>query len=141
MTLRLALPGCHAWCRDLRIILVKGSVCSSRKILQASQDTPEVRLSVKLDFPVQSQVCTPIDPDEAWGFDPETVPTVQQLLREARKVGSKRSDSSVPKWEQTSLASCMHFFKARFLQPLQQAAQKQFNDKARQSAAKPTLAW
>jgi hypothetical protein len=32
--------------------------------------------------PKTGKVCVPIDPAAAWDFDPETVPTVQQLVKE-----------------------------------------------------------
>lgn len=85
-----------------------------------------------------------MDPREVWAFDPGTVPTVQQLLRETQKARSALTQtkaSGPEKWEQTAMAPCMQFFEAKFLQPLQNAAQRRFNDKARQAAAKPSLAW
>jgi len=35
---------------------------------------------------VVGQVCVPMDPEEVWDFNPEVVPTVHQLLREAKAV-------------------------------------------------------
>lgn len=32
--------------------------------------------------PKTGKVCVPIDPEQAWQFDPEAVPTVQQLVQE-----------------------------------------------------------
>lgn len=88
------------------------------------------------------QVCVPIDPAEVWNFDPEAVPTIQQLLKElGLKPESKARVAETAKWEQTSLAACMHFFNRRFLQPLVSDSQQALNEKARQAAAKPTLAW
>ncbi len=86
----------------------------------------------------------PINPAEVWEFDPETVPTVQQLLREektARSGSSTTASSGSQKWEQTAMAPYMRFFEAKFLQPLLTASQRSFNEKARQVAARPTLAW
>lgn len=84
----------------------------------------------------------PFDPEEVWDFDPEAVPTIQQLLKElGLKPESKARVAEVAKWGQTSLAGCMHFFNRRFLQPLVSDSAHALNEKARQAAAKPTLAW
>lgn len=32
--------------------------------------------------PKTGKVCVPIDPEAAWDFDPDDVPTVQQLVQE-----------------------------------------------------------
>ena len=32
--------------------------------------------------PKTGKVCVPIDPEAAWDFDPDNVPTVQQLVQE-----------------------------------------------------------
>lgn len=93
---------------------------------------------------LNGQVCLPIQPEEVWDFDPEAVPTVQQLLREAKAARCSGAESSLTgpkKWDQTAMAPCMRFFQVHFLQPLLAAAQRQFNEKARHSATKPTLAW
>ena len=86
------------------------------------------------------QVCVPMDPEEVWDFDPEEVPTVQQLLREA-DAGPKAAGGAKAKWDQTALAPCMRFFNSQFLQPLQVDCQKALNEKARAAAAKSTLVW
>ena len=39
------------------------------------------------------------------------------------------------------MAPCMRLFDSSFLQPLLARCQQWFNEKARQEAAKPTLAW
>ena len=93
---------------------------------------------------LDAQVCIPIHPEEVWDFDPEGVPTVQQLLREAQAARATVGQSSLTgsqRWDQTSMAPCMRFFESHFLQPLLANAQTKFNEMARQAATKPTLAW
>ena len=88
------------------------------------------------------QVCVPIDPDSAWDFDPEDVPTVHDLIREV-KAGSteNESDKNSPKWERTSLAPSMYIFQQSFLQPLMKSCQKALAQKAQANSNKASLQW
>lgn len=50
-----------------------------------SLPTPLISFSLQAPFcvhPKTGKVCVPIDPDRAFEFDPETVPTVHQLLEQ-----------------------------------------------------------
>ena len=85
------------------------------------------------------QVCVPIDPDAAWEFDPDEVPTVHDLIGEL-KAGSGQFTSDA-KWELTSLAPSMSLFQQSFLQPLVRSCQKELNEKAHTSSKKATLQW
>ena len=43
------------------------------------------------------QVCVPMDPEEVWDFNPEEVPTVHQLLREAKAIQkARKGDATKP---------------------------------------------
>ncbi|KAG5652475.1 hypothetical protein H0H81_004883 [Sphagnurus paluster] len=53
--------------------------------------------------PKTGRVCVPVDPDRIEEFDPESVPTVSQLLRELDALGGKTEPSSETDWEKTSL--------------------------------------
>lgn len=80
--------------------------------------------------PKTGRVCVPINPQEVEAFDPFSVPTLPQLMREldeynSKEVGgsdeeSKRQEGKVPQWEweKTSLMKPFKFFEEEFLLPL-----------------------
>jgi DNA primase small subunit len=43
--------------------------------------------------PKTGKVCVPIDPEAAWEFDPEEVPTVQQLVQELAEQQAAGADN------------------------------------------------
>lgn len=47
--------------------------------------------------PKTGKVCVPIDPESAWEFDPDDVPTVQQLLQE---INEQQTDGSASAQQQ-----------------------------------------
>eukprot|EP00877_Chromochloris_zofingiensis_P001566 jgi/Chrzof1/1140/Cz01g42030.t1 len=98
--------------------------------------------------PKTGKVCIPIDPSAAWEFDPEAVPTVQQLLTEldtapsATSAASEateqlRTDSSAQEdaWQHTSLSASIKYFEDTFLAPLASAQRAVLNAKAKEQAA------
>jgi DNA primase small subunit len=46
--------------------------------------------------PKTGKVCVPIDPDAAWEFDPDDVPTVQQLLQEINEQQQQQDGGASP---------------------------------------------
>ncbi|TRM65582.1 hypothetical protein BD626DRAFT_567482 [Schizophyllum amplum] len=53
--------------------------------------------------PKTGRVCVPVDPSEIDSFDPMSVPTVQQLLRELDEAGAAPANEKEHDWEKTSL--------------------------------------
>ncbi|ORZ41664.1 hypothetical protein BCR44DRAFT_1495107 [Catenaria anguillulae PL171] len=60
--------------------------------------------------PKTGKVCVPIDPDTCEEFDPTSVPTVVDLVRELDE--SMELESDVPDWAKTSLKPYMEHFRA-----------------------------
>lgn len=84
----------------------------------------------------------PIEPSLAEEFDPEAVPTIQQLLKEL-KLGAHSTTVRQPsqsRWRDTTLKPHMVEFE-RLLRGLVADSTKALHEKARQAAAKPSLAW
>ncbi|KAK9824453.1 hypothetical protein WJX72_010358 [[Myrmecia] bisecta] len=80
--------------------------------------------------PKTGKVCVPIHPERAFDFDPDTVPTVAQLLTELDSNNGK-----------SSMDDAVEVFHEAFLDKLQLASRETLAAKARSAAAKPTLAW
>jgi hypothetical protein len=55
--------------------------------------------------PKTGKVCVPIDPDTAWEFDPDDVPTVQQLLQEINEQQQQQDGGASPQ-QQVSTSVC-----------------------------------
>ncbi|KAF9524030.1 prim-pol domain-containing protein [Crepidotus variabilis] len=53
--------------------------------------------------PKTGRVCVPVDPHTVDSFDPSTVPTVGQLLRELDEMGNSNGEETKADWEKTSL--------------------------------------
>jgi hypothetical protein len=62
-------------------MLLRCSVCFSvfLSVLYYAACLPQAPFCV---HPKTGKVCVPIDPEQAWQFDPDAVPTVQQLVQE-----------------------------------------------------------
>lgn len=66
--------------------------------------------------PKTGKVCVPIDPKSAWGFNPDTVCTVGQLLNELNGKGSmKQRDGSSLGWKDTRMKDAVDVFTRCFL--------------------------
>lgn len=90
--------------------------------------------------PKTGKVCVPIDPADAWEFDPEEVCTVGGLLNQLNtaKGGTAAGDE---KWIGTDMEAAVETFRSCFLDALQGEAKEGLAAKAREVAAAPTLAW
>ncbi|KAG8760585.1 hypothetical protein FRC14_002587 [Serendipita sp. 396] len=55
--------------------------------------------------PGTGRVCVPVDPAKVDEFEPEKVPSVEQLLNELDAAGSKAEDTNILGWESTSLSA------------------------------------
>ncbi|GAB4814860.1 hypothetical protein N2152v2_001906 [Parachlorella kessleri] len=92
--------------------------------------------------PKTGKVCVPIDPELAWEFDPDAVPTVAGLLGQLNSSrGSGSSGSTGEDWRSTDMAAAVDTFHSCFLDVLQAEARSNLAAKAREAAAAPTLAW
>eukprot|EP00884_Botryococcus_braunii_P022253 jgi/Botrbrau1/8711/Bobra.0311s0023.2 len=90
--------------------------------------------------PKTAKVCVPVDPSAAFDFNPDTVPTVWQLLEEVAQLGPP-GDPAGPGREPPSLADSMRLFQEGFLQDLQAANRQELTAVARETAQEATLAW
>lgn len=89
--------------------------------------------------PKTGKICVPINPAAAWDFDIDSVPTVSQLLQEIDDAGSIVTKGE--EWRATSMCGAVDMFTSMFLEDLAEANKENLNTKAREAAAKPTLAW
>eukprot|EP00879_Flechtneria_rotunda_P032488 GHRR01035701.1.p1 GENE.GHRR01035701.1~~GHRR01035701.1.p1 ORF type:complete len:267 (+),score=123.45 GHRR01035701.1:919-1719(+) len=107
--------------------------------------------------PKTGKICVPIDPAAAWEFDPDDVPTVQQLVQEMAAVkqeqqeqqqgqgGGAGDDAAVQQqlqagvvaegWHGTSMEPFVQAFEKSFLAPLAASNRAALNDKAKEAAA------
>lgn len=91
--------------------------------------------------PKTGRVCIPIDPKDCEEFDPTTVPTLSELLRELN-TGDSRMDVD-NEWEKTSLGKSIRFFRSSFLQPLLKSCKEEMESgyKAKIQQTKNSLSW
>ncbi|KAF6251539.1 primase subunit of DNA polymerase alpha [Scenedesmus sp. NREL 46B-D3] len=96
--------------------------------------------------PKTGKVCVPIDPESAWEFDPDDVPTVQQLLQEineqqtdgsasAQQQQQQQQAQAAEGWRGTSLEPYVTAFTSSFLTPLAASSKAALNERARAAAA------
>lgn len=90
--------------------------------------------------PKTGKVCVPIDPKDAWNFDPDNVCTVGQLLNELNAKGSLKGDDVHAAWKETGIGEAVETFDACFLQGLQVENKAHLASRV-QEAKTPTLAW
>ena len=94
--------------------------------------------------PKTGKVCVPFDAADAAAFDPDGVPTVGELVAEAkRKKGAKAVAAAAgqPGWAGSALEPAVRFFADSFLGPLAADSRAALAAKAAEAAAAPTLAW
>ncbi|KAL4539481.1 hypothetical protein Ndes2437B_g02147 [Nannochloris sp. 'desiccata'] len=93
--------------------------------------------------PKTGKVCVPIDPADAWDFNPDTVCTVGGLLNQLNKGGraSEGGGADNEKWRGTDMETAVQTFRTCFLDALQNDAKDGLAAKAREVAAAPTMAW
>eukprot|EP00798_Chlamydomonas_sp_ICE-L_P015169 gene15169-21241_t len=84
--------------------------------------------------PKTGKVCVPLDPDFAFDFDPETVPTVQSLLKELKDQATE-NDENGEEWRKTQLASSVELFESAFLEGCMAASRAELASKARVAVA------
>ena len=92
--------------------------------------------------PKTGKVCVPIDPADAWEFNPEEVCTVGGLLNQL--TGAEKSiveGGGDEKWRGTDMETAVDTFRSCFLDALQSEAKEVLAAKAREVATAPTLAW
>lgn len=83
--------------------------------------------------PKTGRVCVPILAAEIDSFDPFTVPTLAQLMKE---LDANANDSSAgPEWQKTSLKGYFEPFEKQFLEPLAKKLRRQERDAKEQEAA------
>lgn len=118
-------------------------------MVQTSDHTP--KQAPFCVHPKTGKVCVPIDPAQAWEFDPDEVPTVQQLAHElsaaAQQQQQQQGGAAAPAaaagqdgagggaWRGTSLEQHVEFFTTSFLAPLTAASKAALNERAKKSAA------
>eukprot|EP00775_Hariotina_reticulata_P003222 gene3222-3499_t len=91
--------------------------------------------------PKTGKVCVPIDPSAAWEFDPDEVPTVQQLCQQLAERQQQTAGSGAPQsqqgegWQGTVLEPYIKAFNSNFLAPLASSSRAALNAKAKQAAA------
>ena len=93
--------------------------------------------------PKTGKVCVPINPADAWEFNPDTVCTVGGLLNQLNK-GGKTAEGGAgenEKWRGTEMEEAVETFRTCFLDALQTEAKDGLAAKAREVAGAPTMAW
>ncbi|WIA32790.1 hypothetical protein OEZ86_005973 [Tetradesmus obliquus] len=92
--------------------------------------------------PKTGKVCVPIDPEAAWDFDPDDVPTVQQLVQEineqqqdAGASPQQQQAAGAEGWRGTSLEPYIAAFASSFLSPLAASSKAALNERAQAAAA------
>lgn len=94
--------------------------------------------------PKTGKVCVPIDPAEAWDFDPDNVPTVQQLVQELTEQQQQtagdaarvaKPPGSTEGWKGTALEPHVTNFTENFLAALTASSRAALNERAKQAAA------
>jgi DNA primase small subunit len=100
--------------------------------------------------PKTGKVCVPIDPAGAWEFDPDAVPTVQQLCSELQEAAAAQQaaagaagvaapaappSTTAEGWRGTALEPHIAAFSERFLAPLSASSKAALNERAKQAAA------
>eukprot|EP00878_Enallax_costatus_P022155 GHUV01023495.1.p1 GENE.GHUV01023495.1~~GHUV01023495.1.p1 ORF type:complete len:301 (+),score=114.06 GHUV01023495.1:842-1744(+) len=120
--------------------------CLSDNIFAYSYPRLDVEVTEKMNHllkapfcvhPKTGKVCVPIDPAAAWEFDPDEVPTVQQLVQEMneQQQQSGAQQQQVDGWKGTSLEPYIDAFTIGFLAPLTSSNKAALNVKAKQAAA------
>ncbi|GLT78109.1 hypothetical protein SLA2020_496550 [Shorea laevis] len=91
--------------------------------------------------PQTGRVCVPIDPNHCDEFDPTTVPTLSQLLKELN-MGGLREDAE-NELNRTSLGDSVKFFRSSFLQPLLKSCKEDIESSysAKLQQSKNSLSW
>eukprot|EP01122_Echinamoeba_exundans_P017111 TRINITY_DN8902_c0_g1_i1.p1 TRINITY_DN8902_c0_g1~~TRINITY_DN8902_c0_g1_i1.p1 ORF type:complete len:430 (+),score=98.44 TRINITY_DN8902_c0_g1_i1:38-1291(+) len=77
--------------------------------IQVSKQWNHLLKSPFVVHPGTGNVCVPIDPTAFDEFDPEKVPTVQEVINELQVAGASTGD--VPDWKKTKLAPYLELFK------------------------------
>ncbi|KAJ9509489.1 hypothetical protein QJQ45_001941 [Haematococcus lacustris] len=83
------------------------------------------RLPKERVHPKTGKVCVPLAPEQADAFDPDTVPTVQQLLAELPP-STSGAHKVYGEWQNTRLAEAVQLFESHFLD---QQRYKRVNDR------------
>ncbi|PSC73481.1 DNA primase small subunit [Micractinium conductrix] len=92
--------------------------------------------------PKTGKVCVPIDPENAWEFDPEGVATVGSLLNQLNSMTSGAAAAQGHEaWRATDMSTAVDTFRSCFLDSLTAEVKAGLAEKARVAAAEPTLAW
>jgi DNA primase small subunit len=92
--------------------------------------------------PKTGKVCVPIDPADAWSFNPDTVCTVGGLLNQLNTGGkTSGAGNGDEKWKGTGMEKAVETFRTCFLDGLQTESKDNLTAKAREVAAAPTMAW
>ncbi|KAJ9508375.1 hypothetical protein QJQ45_011890 [Haematococcus lacustris] len=92
--------------------------------------------------PKTGKVCVPLAPEQADAFDPDTVPTVQQLLAELPPATSG-AHKGLEEWQSTRLAEAVQLFESHFLEGCLRSGREQIvsKSKALVAASGMTLAY
>ena len=95
--------------------------------------------------PKTGKVCVPFEAAEAASFDPDGVPTVGDLVADAKKSkgggGGGAAAGGAPGWAGSALEPAIRFFADKFLAPLAVDSKAALAAKAKDAAAAPTMAW
>ncbi|KAL6758132.1 primase subunit of DNA polymerase alpha [Haematococcus lacustris] len=92
--------------------------------------------------PKTGKVCVPLAPEQADAFDPDTVPTVQQLLAELPP-STSGAHKGLEEWQSTRLAEAVQLFESHFLEGCLRSGREQIASKSKAlvAASGMTLAY
>ncbi|GAX75634.1 hypothetical protein CEUSTIGMA_g3078.t1 [Chlamydomonas eustigma] len=90
--------------------------------------------------PKTGKVCVPIDPQHAFDFDPEGVPTVHTLLKELEQIQDAVGDQS-ELWKKTAMAEFVKLFQEAFLDSCAAAGRSEVLTRSRTYASKPDFSF
>jgi DNA primase small subunit len=80
-------------------------------------------------------VCVPINPEKVEDFDPSTVPTLPQLMRELDEYDEEMSGKVKHEWEKTSLKESFSHFQKEFMTPMWKQMKKVERSREEERAA------
>ncbi len=91
--------------------------------------------------PKTGRVCVPLRVETIEEFDPFSVPTLPQLMRELDEHGTSSPSAdedrgkNKPDWSKTSLKEYFEPFQKEFLEPMSKELRRQARDEAEEQAA------
>ena len=85
--------------------------------------------------PKTGRVCVPINPEKVEDFDPSTVPTLPQLMRELDEYDEEMSGKVKHEWEKTSLKESFSHFQKEFMTPMWKQMKKVERSREEERAA------